>query len=113
MCWHFDLLPRWALAVLAAREVFMLVPRPLRARRGFDLKVNWLGRAGVWPVMSRAVLRHGRARDWVARRAASTSGWCWRSAATAQYVRDGARLRAQATLKLSLTARAILVAAAR
>ena len=30
VCWKFDLLPRWALALLAARELFMLVPRPLR-----------------------------------------------------------------------------------
>ena len=30
VCWKFELLPRWALAVLAARELFMLVPRPLR-----------------------------------------------------------------------------------
>ena len=25
VCWHFELLPRWALALLAARELFMLV----------------------------------------------------------------------------------------
>ena len=25
VCWHFELLPRWALLVLAARELFMLV----------------------------------------------------------------------------------------
>ena len=25
VAWHFELLPRWALAVLAAREVFMLL----------------------------------------------------------------------------------------
>ena len=30
VCWKFELLPRWALALLAARELFMLVPRPLR-----------------------------------------------------------------------------------
>jgi cardiolipin synthase (CMP-forming) len=51
VCWHFELLPRWALALLAAREVFMLALVRLGMRRGFDLKVNWLGRAGVWPVM--------------------------------------------------------------
>ena len=31
VCWHFELLPRWALAVLAARELLMLRARPLRA----------------------------------------------------------------------------------
>jgi CDP-diacylglycerol--glycerol-3-phosphate 3-phosphatidyltransferase len=51
VCWHFELLPRWALAVLVAREVFMLGLVRWGLRRGFNAKVNWLGRAGVWPVM--------------------------------------------------------------
>jgi cardiolipin synthase len=52
VCYRFDLLPRWALLLLAAREVFMLGIVRLGLRKGFDVKVNWLGRAGVWPVMS-------------------------------------------------------------
>ena len=52
VCWHFELLPRWALAVLVAREVFMLVLVRYGLEHGVDLKINWLGRAGVWPVMS-------------------------------------------------------------
>jgi cardiolipin synthase len=52
VCWHFELLPRWALAVLAAREAFMLVAGPLLVRRGVELKINWPGRLGVFPVMS-------------------------------------------------------------
>jgi cardiolipin synthase len=51
VCWHFDLLPRWALAVLVAREVFMLGLVRYGLRKGVDVKINWLGRAGVWPVM--------------------------------------------------------------
>jgi CDP-diacylglycerol--glycerol-3-phosphate 3-phosphatidyltransferase len=51
VCWHFELLPRWALAVLAVRELFMLGLVRLALRRGLDLEINWLGRAGVWPVM--------------------------------------------------------------
>ena len=36
VCWHFELLPRWGLALLAAREVFMLglvrwAPAPRRS----------------------------------------------------------------------------------
>ena len=31
VCWRFDLLPRWALAVLAARELVMLALGALRA----------------------------------------------------------------------------------
>jgi CDP-diacylglycerol--glycerol-3-phosphate 3-phosphatidyltransferase len=52
VCWHFELLPRWGLAVLAARELFMLVVVRFALKRGVDLGINWLGRAGVWPVMS-------------------------------------------------------------
>ncbi len=62
VCWHFELLPRWALALLAARELFMLVLVRYGMRRGIDLKINWLGRAGVWPVFERIVLRHVRRR---------------------------------------------------
>jgi CDP-diacylglycerol--glycerol-3-phosphate 3-phosphatidyltransferase len=52
VCWHFELLPHWALAVLVAREVFMLGLVRWGLRRGLVVKVNWFGRAGVWPVMS-------------------------------------------------------------
>jgi CDP-diacylglycerol--glycerol-3-phosphate 3-phosphatidyltransferase len=52
VCWRFELLPRWALAVLAARELAMLILVRWGLRRGIDLHVNWLGRLGVWPVMS-------------------------------------------------------------
>jgi cardiolipin synthase len=50
VCWKFELLPRWALAVLAARELLMLVLARIALSRGVDLKINWLGRWGVWPV---------------------------------------------------------------
>jgi len=52
VCWHFELLPRWALALLGAREAFMLVAGPLLVRRGVELKINWPGRLAVFPVMS-------------------------------------------------------------
>jgi len=52
VCWHFELLPRWGLALLAARELFVVVLVRLGLRHHIDLKVNWLGRAGVWPIMS-------------------------------------------------------------
>jgi CDP-diacylglycerol--glycerol-3-phosphate 3-phosphatidyltransferase len=51
VCWHFELLPRWALLVLAARELFMLGLVRWGLWHGLDLRINWLGRAGVWPVM--------------------------------------------------------------
>jgi phosphatidylglycerophosphate synthase len=52
VCWHFELLPRWALLVLAVRELLMLAIVRVGLRHGLDLNVNWLGRLGVWPVMS-------------------------------------------------------------
>jgi phosphatidylglycerophosphate synthase len=52
VCWKFELLPRWALAVLLAREAFMLAVGPLVVRRGVELKINWPGRLSVFPVMS-------------------------------------------------------------
>jgi cardiolipin synthase len=52
VCWHFELLPRWALLVLAAREVAMLVLAHQALRRGIDVEINWVGRIAVWPVMA-------------------------------------------------------------
>ncbi len=49
--WHFQLLPRWALAVLAARELLMLVMGRYALSRGVELRINWFGRLGVAPVM--------------------------------------------------------------
>ena len=51
VCWKFELLPRWALAILAARELAMLVLSQIGLRRGVDVEVNWVGRLGVWPTM--------------------------------------------------------------
>jgi CDP-diacylglycerol--glycerol-3-phosphate 3-phosphatidyltransferase len=52
VCFWFDLLPRWALVVLAVREVFVFGLARYGLRHGADIKVNWLGRAGVWPVFA-------------------------------------------------------------
>jgi cardiolipin synthase len=51
VCWHFELLPRWMLAVLVARELVTLVLAQAALRRGLELEINWLGRAAVFPVM--------------------------------------------------------------
>jgi cardiolipin synthase (CMP-forming) len=51
VCWHFELLPRWALALLVARELVTLFLAQLALRRGLELEINWLGRAAVFPVM--------------------------------------------------------------
>jgi cardiolipin synthase len=56
VCYRFELLPRWAIIVLAAREGLMLAVGPLAIRKGVDLKINWPGRWSVWPLMGAVVL---------------------------------------------------------
>jgi len=51
VCWNFHLLPRWALATLAARELFMLLLGRYGLSRGVDVSINWPGRLAVAPVM--------------------------------------------------------------
>jgi cardiolipin synthase (CMP-forming) len=52
VCWHFDLLPKWGLAIVVAREVVTLVSAELGLRKGIDIEINWLGRIGVFFVMA-------------------------------------------------------------
>ena len=52
VCWRFELLPRWALDVLIAREVAVLALARAGMGRGLDLEINWPGRLAVWPTMS-------------------------------------------------------------
>jgi cardiolipin synthase len=51
VCWYFELLPRWALALLAARELAMLGLAEYGLRHGVDIEVNWPGRLSVFPIM--------------------------------------------------------------
>ena len=51
VCWHFELLPRWALAILVAREAVMLVFAQYGLRHGVEIAVNWPGRISVFPIM--------------------------------------------------------------
>jgi CDP-diacylglycerol--glycerol-3-phosphate 3-phosphatidyltransferase len=51
VCWKFELLPRWALAVLAARELFMLLASRFVLKHGLDIEIKMLGRWAVWPTM--------------------------------------------------------------
>jgi cardiolipin synthase len=56
VCWRFQLLPRWALAVLAARELLMLTLGRCAIKRGVELRINWPGRLAVAPVMASFLL---------------------------------------------------------
>ncbi|MEA2492914.1 MAG: hypothetical protein QOJ29_825 [Thermoleophilaceae bacterium] len=88
VCWHFNLLPRWALAVLVGRELFMLVMSQIAlVKQVGDIKVNMLGRWAVWPTMFSLFLAMVSV-TWVAD-ALLYLGLAMTLGATVLYVRDG------------------------
>jgi cardiolipin synthase (CMP-forming) len=89
VCWKFELLPRWALAVLAAREVLMLVLSEVALRKGLDLDIKMLGRWAVWPTMFSLFLAMVSV-TWVAG-ALLYLGLTMTLIATAEYLADGWR----------------------
>ena len=92
--WKFELLPRWALAVLAARELFMLFASRFALRHGLDLEIKMLGRWAVWPTMFSLFLAMV-STTWVAE-ALLYLGLAMTLGATLQYLADGIReLRAK------------------
>jgi cardiolipin synthase len=99
VCWHFHLLPRWALGILVARELFMLAATRYALARGVDLKINWPGRLGVAPVLGApffamaGLLAVGRWMLYVGLALALT--------ATVLYVRDGRRQAREAEASTS------------
>ncbi len=50
VCWHFELLPRWALVVLVARELATVALARAALRHGLDLEISWVGRLGTFGV---------------------------------------------------------------
>jgi CDP-diacylglycerol--glycerol-3-phosphate 3-phosphatidyltransferase len=95
VCWHFELLPRWGLALLAAREVFMLGLVRWGLRHGADIKVNWLGRLGIWPVLG--ALFFAMAGLETVGEILLYIGLAMVLAATVEYVRDGLASRPSST----------------
>jgi CDP-diacylglycerol--glycerol-3-phosphate 3-phosphatidyltransferase len=92
--WKFELLPRWALAVLAARELVMIVLVLAALRSGLDIEINWIGRLAIWPTM----MGVGGAlmTDWWAVEAFLYVGIAGSVLASLLYVRAGVReLRAR------------------
>ncbi len=87
VAWHFELLPRWALAVLGAREVLMVVLVAVALRRGLDIRISWAGRAAVWPTMAGIGLAL-ITDSWVAE-ALFLTGLVGALLASVLYVRDG------------------------
>jgi CDP-diacylglycerol--glycerol-3-phosphate 3-phosphatidyltransferase len=89
VAFHYDTLPRWALVVLAARELLMLGLTQVALRRGLDLEVSMLGRWAVWPVMS-ALAAALVVEGWVLE-VLMYVGLAMTLAATVRYLQDGVR----------------------
>ncbi len=89
VAWHFSLLPRWAIAIVIARELFMLGLSRYGLSRGVELKINWPGRLGVAPTIGAPLF----AMAGVHRLALAMLyvGMALSLLATALYVRDGLR----------------------
>jgi len=87
VAWHFHLLPRWALAVVIARELFMLALSRYGLSRGVELKINWAGRLGVAPTMGAPFFAMA-GLHWLAL-VMLYCGMALALLATALYVRDG------------------------
>ncbi len=95
VCWHFELLPRWALAVLAARELLMLALGRYGLARGVELRINWPGGSPSAPVMGSFFFALAALRT--SARCCCTSGSRWRSSRRACTCATGLRqLRAAA-----------------
>ena len=90
-CWHFELLPRWALAVLVARELFMLVARALRRCAAASTSRS-TGPGALGGVAGARRARSSRmcGVHWLAL-VLLYVGWCSRCGRPALYVRDGQR----------------------
>lgn len=83
--WHFELLPRWALAVLALREVVTLYLARRALRHGIDIEVNWIGRIGVFLVFGG--IFWSMVFDWWGLEAGFVVGVIFTMLATVVYVR--------------------------
>jgi cardiolipin synthase len=49
--YKFELLPRYLMVLVFAREALMLVLSIPVLAKGLEIKVNWIGRLAVWPLM--------------------------------------------------------------
>ncbi len=100
VCWNFELLPRWAIALVIARELFMLALSRYGLRHGVELRINWPGRIGVAPTMGAPFFAMAGVH-WLAL-IMLYSGLTLALLATVLYVRDG--LRQTRTRKASSSA---------
>ncbi len=87
--WHFELLPRWAIALVLAREVFMIFVSRYAISRKLKIEVNWIGRLSLWMIMigvGLAMIDSSNVSD-----AIFIAGAFLSLVATAKYLMDGKR----------------------
>jgi cardiolipin synthase (CMP-forming) len=89
VCWHFSLLPKWAIAIVIARELFMLVASRYALSRGLEIQINWAGRIGVAPIAGAPFFAMAGVH-WLALIMLYV-GMAFGLTATVLYVRSGAR----------------------
>ncbi len=88
VAWRFTLLPRWAIVIVVARELLMLIMSRYSLRRGVDITINWAGRLAVAPTMGAPFFAMVGVH-WLALILLYV-GLALALAATAQYLRRGA-----------------------
>jgi cardiolipin synthase len=89
VCWHFDLLPHWAIALLVLREISTLGLSYYGLKRGVDLEITWVGRIAVFLIMGG--IFWSMVFDWVILRIGFSIGVLLAVTATVLYVRDARR----------------------
>lgn len=89
VCWHFELLPRVAIALLVAREVVTLALARYGLRHGADLEITWVGRIAVFLIMGG--IFWSMVLDWTIIEIGFCVGVALSVLATVLYVRTAAR----------------------
>ncbi|HET6831876.1 MAG TPA: CDP-alcohol phosphatidyltransferase family protein [Solirubrobacterales bacterium] len=93
VCWHFELLPRAAIVILAVREVATLLLARYGLRHGADLEITWVGRIAVFLIMGG--IFWSMVLDWTIIEVGFCVGVALAVIATILYVRSaGRRIRA-------------------
>ena len=89
VCWSYELLPRWLVALVLAREALMLVLGQAWVRRGMPVRINWPGRIAVGPTLFGIWMALLGVRD--VAEGFVLAGIALALLATVVYVRDGRR----------------------
>ncbi|MFN8151831.1 MAG: CDP-alcohol phosphatidyltransferase family protein [Solirubrobacterales bacterium] len=89
VCWYFELLPRWAIALLALREVATLGLSYYGLKHGADIEITWVGRIAVFLIMGG--IFWSMVLDWAIIRIGFSIGVLLSIAATYLYVQEANR----------------------